>query len=38
MEEFKISKIMLMTLPDGNSNLYDVSFDETIEVNKIKKQ
>ena len=37
MEEFKISKIMLMTLPDGNSNLYDVSFDETIKVNKIEK-
>ncbi len=37
MEEFDIKKVMLMTLPDGNGNLYDVSFDETIKVNKIEK-
>ena len=37
MEEFKISKIMIMTLPDGNSNLYDVSFEDIMKIHKIEK-
>ena len=36
-EEFKISKLMLVSLPDVKGNLYDVSFDEEIKKLKIEK-
>ena len=36
-EEFYISKIMLMSLPDGKGNLYGMSFDETIKMFCIEK-
>ena len=36
-EEFRISKIMLMSLPDVEGNLYDVSFEDVIKEEKIEK-
>ena len=37
MEEFKISKIMLMSIPDVNGNLYDVSFEDEMKSHKIEQ-
>ena len=36
-EEFKISKLMLMSLSDIKGNLYDVSFDKSLKELKIEK-
>ncbi len=37
MEEFKISKIMLMSIPDVKGNLYDVSFEDEMKSHKIEQ-
>ena len=37
MEEFKISKIMLMYIPDAKGDLYDISFEDMIKEEKIEK-
>ena len=37
MEEFKISKIMIMSLPDVKSNLYDVRFEDVMKIDNIEK-
>ena len=37
MEEFKISKIMLMSIPDLEGNLYDISFEDAMKEQKIEK-
>ena len=34
MEEFKISKIMIMSLPDVKSNLYDVRFEDVMKTDE----
>ena len=36
-EEFKISKLMLMSLPEIRGNLYDVSYVESLKELKIEK-
>ena len=33
-EEFKISKIMIMSLPDVKSNLYDVRFEDVMKTDE----
>ena len=37
VEEFDISKVMLMSIPDVKSNLFDVSFEDVVKINKIEK-
>ena len=37
VEEFKISKIMLMSLPDIKGNLYDVTFEDAMKEHSIEK-
>lgn len=37
IEEFKISKIMLMSIPDVKCNLYDVSFADEMKSHKIEQ-
>ena len=37
MEEFKISKIMLMSIPDVKGNLYDIKFEDIMKEKKIEK-
>ena len=37
MEEFKISKIMLMSIPDVSGNLFDISFEDELKEQKIEK-
>ena len=37
MEEFDISKVMLMSLPDAYGNLHDVSFEDVMQIYNIKK-
>ena len=37
VEEFKISKIMLMSLPDIKGNLYNISFEDVLKEQKIEK-
>ena len=37
VEEFDISKIMLMSVPDVKGNLFDVSFEDVVKINKIEK-
>ena len=36
-EEFKISKIMLMSIPDVKGNLFDVSFEDEMKSHKIEQ-
>lgn len=36
-EEFKISKIMIMSIPDLDGNLYDVSFESEMKIHNIEK-
>ena len=37
MEEFKISKIMLMSIPDVKGNLFDESFEDVMKIYHIEK-
>ena len=37
VEEFDISKIMLMSVPDVKGNLFDVRFRDIMKINKIEK-
>ena len=37
MNDLKISKLMLMSLPDIRGELYDVSFDKSLKELKIEK-
>ena len=37
MEEFDISKVMLMSIPDVKGNLYDVSFEDIMKIYNIEK-
>ena len=37
MEEFDISKVMLMSLPDAYGNLHDVSFEDVMKIYNIEK-
>ena len=37
IEELKISKIMLMSLPDAKGNLFDVSFYDEMKIHNIEK-
>lgn len=37
IEEFKISKIMLMSIPDAKGNLYDASFEDEMKSHKIEQ-
>ena len=37
MEEFKISKIMLMSIPDVDGSLYDVSFEDVMKIYNVEK-
>ena len=37
MEEFDISKVMLMSLPDAYGNLHDVNFDDVMKLYDLKK-
>ena len=36
-EEFRISKIMLMSLPDEAGNLWDVTFEDLMKIYNIEK-
>lgn len=36
-EEFRISKIMLMTLPDKKGKIYDKSFKDVMKIDNIEK-
>ena len=37
MEEFDISKVMLMSIPDAKDNLYDISFEDVMKIYHIEK-
>ena len=37
MEEFDISKVMLMSIPDVDGSLYDVSFEDVMKIYNIEK-
>ena len=37
MEEFDISKVMLMSIPDAKSNLFDVSFEDVVKIYNVEK-
>ena len=37
MEEFDISKVMLMSIPDAKGSLFDVSFDDVMKIYHIEK-
>ena len=37
MEEFDISKVMLMSIPDAKGNLFDVSFEDVMKIYNIEK-
>lgn len=37
MEEFDIKKVMLMSIPDVNGNLWDVSFEDELKMYNIEK-
>ena len=37
MEEFDISKVMLMSIPDSKCNLYDVTFEDVMKIYHIEK-
>ena len=36
-EEFDISKVMLMSIPDAKGSLFDVSFDDVMKIYNIEK-
>ena len=37
MEEFDISKVMLMSIPDAKGNLFDESFEDVMKIYHIEK-
>ena len=37
MEEFDISKVMLMSIPDAKGDLFDVSFEDVMKIYNIEK-
>ena len=37
MEEFDISKVMLMSIHDAKDNLYDISFEDVMKIYHIEK-
>ena len=37
MEEFDISKVMLMSIPDSKCNLYGVTFEDVMKIYHIEK-
>ena len=37
MEEFDISKVMLMSIPDAKGNLFDESFEDVMKICHIEK-
>jgi len=37
MEEFDISKVMLMSIPDAKGNLFDESFEDIMKIYHIEK-
>ena len=37
MEEFDIKKVMLMSIPDIDGSLYDVSFEDVMKIYNIEK-
>ena len=37
MQEFDISKVMRMSMPDVKGNLFDVSFEDVIKIYNIEK-
>ena len=37
IEEFDISKVMLMSIPDVDGSLYDVSFEDVMKIHNVEK-
>lgn len=37
IEEFDTSKVMLMSIPDVNGSLYDVSFEDVMKIFNVEK-